>query len=141
MHSGLSYPPSLLLTSMILVRSALFVLMCAVLDLMNPLCGSHALAQLLESCSLNNTNGSTNSGLQRMSDVLRGHGVDALTVDKSSMQSDFDALTILLLLGQAVSFHAVKFIWALDKNDNAYYLVSFIGSPAFKRLYKPGTKY
>ncbi|GFR30529.1 hypothetical protein TNCT_325481 [Trichonephila clavata] len=66
---------------MILVGSALFVLICAVLDLMNPLYDSHALARLLESCSLNNTNGSTDSELQGMSDVLRDHGLDTFTVD------------------------------------------------------------
>ncbi|GFY58601.1 hypothetical protein TNIN_487391 [Trichonephila inaurata madagascariensis] len=121
-------------TPMILVVLAFFVLMCAVLDLMNPLYDSHGLAQLLESCSLNNTNGSTDSGLQKMSDVLRSHGVDILTVDKSSMQSDFYTLMILLLLGQAVSFHAVRFIWTLAKNDDSYYLANFIGSSTFKRL-------
>ncbi|GFQ81123.1 hypothetical protein TNCT_180651 [Trichonephila clavata] len=119
---------------MILVGSALFVLICAVLDLMNPLYDSHALARLLESCSLNNTNGSTDSELQGMSDVLRDHGLDTFTVDKSSMQSNFYSQMILLLLGQAVFFHAVRYIWALAKNDNAYYLADFIGSSAFKRL-------
>ncbi|GFX22156.1 hypothetical protein TNCV_364671 [Trichonephila clavipes] len=108
--------------------------MCSLLDLMNPMHDSHGLAQLLESCSLNNTNGSTDSGLQKMNDVLRGHGVDAFTIDKSSMQSVFYTLMILQLLGQAVSFHAVRYIWILAKNDDAYYLANFIASSTFKRL-------
>ncbi|GFX22158.1 hypothetical protein TNCV_364691 [Trichonephila clavipes] len=121
-------------TPLILVGSALFVLICATFDFMNPLSDNHALAQLLDNCWMNDTNGSTDSGLQRMSEVLREHGMDAFIVDSSSMQSDFYPLVILLLLGQAISFHSIRFVWMLANYDDLYNLVNFIESSAFKRL-------
>ncbi|GFY58600.1 hypothetical protein TNIN_487381 [Trichonephila inaurata madagascariensis] len=101
---------------------------------MNPLYDSHALAQLLDNCWMNDTNGSTDSGLQRMSEVLKYHRVDAFTVDNLNMQSDFYPLVILLLLGQAISFHSIRLVWMLASYDDLYNLVSFIESSAFKRL-------
>ncbi|GFQ64925.1 hypothetical protein TNCT_203081 [Trichonephila clavata] len=114
--------------------SALSVLICAVFDFMNPLYDSHALAQLLDSCWMNDTSGSTNLGLQRMSDVLKGHGVVAFTVDNSSMQSDFYPLVILLLLGQAISFHSARLVLILANYDDLCCLVNFVQSSTFKRL-------